>query len=62
VVLGITAGSVLAGIVGALLAVPIIAFFNSFVRVLMASDPAARGEALKEEDGPLLDSDVDEKT
>jgi predicted PurR-regulated permease PerM len=62
VVLGITAGSVLAGIVGALLAVPIIAFFNSFVRVLMASDPATRGEALKEEDGPLLDADVDEKT
>jgi predicted PurR-regulated permease PerM len=62
VVLGITAGSVLAGIVGALLAVPIIAFFNSFVRVLMAPDPAVRGEALREETGPLLDADVDEKT
>ena len=62
VVLGITAGSVLAGIVGALLAVPIIAFLNSFVRVLMAPDPTARNEALKEEDGPLLDADVDEKT
>lgn len=62
VVLGITAGSVLAGIVGALLAVPVIAFLNSFVRVLMAPDPTARGEALKEEDGPLLDADVDEKT
>lgn len=62
VVLGITAGSVLAGIVGALLAVPVIAFLNSFVRVLMAPDPTARGEALKEEGGPLLDADVDEKT
>jgi predicted PurR-regulated permease PerM len=62
VVLGITAGSVLAGIVGALLAVPVIAFLNSFVRVLMAPDPSARGEALKEEGGPLLDADVDEKT
>ncbi len=62
VVLGIAAGSVLAGIVGALLAVPIIAFLNSFVRVLAAPDPTARGEALKEEDGPLLEADVDEKT
>jgi putative heme transporter len=62
VVLGIAAGSVLAGIVGALLAVPVIAFLNSFVRVLAAPDPTARGEALKEEDGPLLEADVDEKT
>jgi putative heme transporter len=62
VVLGIAAGSVLAGIVGALLAVPIIAFLNSFVRVLAAPDPTARGEALKAEDGPLLEADVDEKT
>jgi putative heme transporter len=35
VVLGITTGGVLAGIVGALLAVPTIAFLNSAVRVLM---------------------------
>jgi predicted PurR-regulated permease PerM len=62
VVLGIAAGTVVAGIVGALLAVPIIAFLNSFVRVLMAPDPAARGEALEERHGPLLDADVDEKT
>jgi putative heme transporter len=62
VVLGITAGSVLAGIVGALLAVPVIAFVNSFVRVLAAPDPAARGEAMQEEGGRLLDADVDEKT
>ena len=34
VVLGISTGAVLAGIVGALLAVPIIAFINSAVRVL----------------------------
>jgi putative heme transporter len=62
VVLGITAGSVLAGIVGALLAVPVIAFVNSFVRVLAAPDPAARGEAMQEEGGRLLGADVDEKT
>src|SRR5882757_2432204 len=62
VVLGITAGGVLAGIIGALLAVPAIAFFNSFVRVLAADDPDARSEDLDDEDGPLLDADVDEKT
>nr|WP_036437672.1 AI-2E family transporter [Mycobacterium sp. URHB0044] len=62
VVLGIGAGSVLAGIVGALLAVPTIAFFNSFVRVLMAPDPSARGEALEEESDRLLEADVDRET
>ena len=36
VVLGISAGSVIAGIVGALLAVPTIAFFNSAARVVLA--------------------------
>ncbi len=38
VVLGISTGGVLAGIVGALLAVPAIAFANSAVRVLMERD------------------------
>jgi predicted PurR-regulated permease PerM len=61
VVLGIGAGSVLAGIIGALLAVPTIAFFNSFVRVLLAPDPSARGAALESEPGPLLDADVDQE-
>ncbi|HEX5142357.1 MAG TPA: AI-2E family transporter [Mycobacterium sp.] len=52
VVLGIAAGGVLAGIVGALLAVPTIAFLNSALRVLLAEDPAAeeqRQEALADE-------------
>ncbi len=53
VVLGIAAGGVLAGIVGALLAVPLIAFLNSAVRVLMADDPAAEEALLDEEDGCL---------
>lgn len=60
VVLGITAGTVLAGIIGALLAVPAIAFFNSFVRVLAAPDPERRTDALAVEDGPLVDADTDE--
>ncbi len=40
VVLGIAAGGILAGIVGALLAVPTIAFIDRAVRVLIASDEA----------------------
>ena len=62
VVLGLTAGSVLAGIIGALLAVPAIAFFNSFVRVLLARDPNARLEALERQDGPLVEATSDEPT
>ena len=60
VVLGIATGGVLAGIVGALLAVPAIAFFNSFVRVLIAEDPDERGEALESESGPLIDAQSDD--
>jgi predicted PurR-regulated permease PerM len=41
VVLAIAAGGVSAGIVGALLAVPAVAFLNSATRVLLARDPAA---------------------
>jgi predicted PurR-regulated permease PerM len=59
VVLGLAAGGVLAGIVGALLAVPVIAFFNSFVRVLIADDPQARNAALDDEHGPLIDATAD---
>jgi predicted PurR-regulated permease PerM len=44
VVLGIAAGSVIAGIVGALLAVPTIAFLNTFVRVVMAPDPGGAAQ------------------
>ena len=60
VVLGLAAGGVLAGIVGALLAVPAIAFFNSFIRVLIADDPEARNAALTEERGPLLEAPADQ--
>ena len=42
VVLGIAAGGVLAGVVGALLAVPTIAFINSAARVLLHPTPAKR--------------------
>ena len=39
IVLAIATGGVLAGIVGALLAVPVLAFLNSAIRVLAAPDP-----------------------
>lgn len=62
VVLGIAAGGVLAGIVGALLAVPMIAFLNSAIRVLVADDPAAE-EAHQEEQltggGPIVQAEAD---
>jgi predicted PurR-regulated permease PerM len=61
VVLGLSAGGVLAGIIGALLAVPAIAFFNTFVRVLAAADPDARVEALSDEDGPLIEAESDDQ-
>ena len=61
VVLGLTAGGVVAGVLGALLAVPAIAFFNSFIRVLAAENPSAQVEALDAEDGPLVDADFDER-
>jgi predicted PurR-regulated permease PerM len=60
VVLGLTAGGVLAGIIGALLAVPAIAFFNSFVRVLTAENPSAQAEALDDDDGRLVEATSDE--
>ncbi len=65
VVLGIASGGVLAGIVGALLAVPVIAFLNSAVRVLIADDPAAeearQDDLLKGYDaGPVIAALADE--
>lgn len=55
VVLAIAGGGVLAGIVGALLAVPIVAVINSAVRVLLAPDPAAEAELLDPDPAPTGD-------
>jgi putative heme transporter len=49
VVLAISTGGVLAGIVGALLAVPTVAFLNNAIQVLLAPDPEAEAEKLSEE-------------
>jgi putative heme transporter len=59
VVLAIAAGGVTAGIVGALLAVPAVAFLNSAVRVLLARDPVAEEAAQEADEGPLVKSDSD---
>jgi putative heme transporter len=49
VVLAISTGGVVAGIVGALLAVPTVAFFNNAIQVLLAKDPAAQAEQQNEQ-------------
>jgi putative heme transporter len=49
VVLAISSGGVLAGIVGALLAVPTAAFLNNAFRVLLASDPSAAAAEVEDE-------------
>jgi putative heme transporter len=54
VVLAIAAGGVTAGIIGALLAVPIVAVLNSSIRVLLADDPGAEEAALAAEEGPTV--------
>jgi predicted PurR-regulated permease PerM len=60
VVLAIAGGGVLAGIVGALLAVPTVAFINSAVRVLLAREPAAEEAALEAQSGPVVKAEADE--
>jgi predicted PurR-regulated permease PerM len=60
VVLAIAGGGVLAGIVGALLAVPTVAFLNSAVRVLLAREPAAEEAALEAQSGPVLKVEADD--
>jgi predicted PurR-regulated permease PerM len=60
VVLAIAAGGVSAGIVGALLAVPIVAVLNSAVRVLLADDPGSEEGALAADVGPPIAGENDD--
>jgi putative heme transporter len=64
VVLAISIGGVLAGIVGALLAVPTVAFFNNAMQVLLAPDPAAEAERQTEEadDSAIVQAEPDRPT
>lgn len=52
VVLAIAAGGFTAGIIGALIAVPTVAFLNNAMKVLLAPDPDAEEEALATVDLP----------
>lgn len=54
IVLAIATGAVLAGIVGALLSVPLLAFLNSAIRVLTAPDPAAEAAELEASDAAVV--------
>ena len=59
IVVAISSGSVLAGIVGALLAVPTVAFFNNAFHVLLAKDPAAAAEQT-DDDASIIQAEPDE--
>ena len=54
IVLAISAGAVLAGIVGALLSVPVLAFLNSAIRVLAAPDPGVEAAELEFGEGRVV--------
>jgi predicted PurR-regulated permease PerM len=60
IVLAIAGGAVLAGIVGALLAVPTVAILNSAVRVLLAREPGAEKAAQEADEGPLVKAATDD--
>jgi len=59
VVLGISAGGVIAGVAGALLAVPTIAFVNSAARVLLAPHPGAQEMQQETGQSSLLEAEPD---
>ncbi|MFV8048145.1 AI-2E family transporter [Mycobacterium sp. 48b] len=60
VVLAIAGGGVLAGIVGALLAVPTVAFINSATRILLADDPDAEEARQQDSDSVLIQAPADD--
>jgi predicted PurR-regulated permease PerM len=60
VVVAISTGGVLAGIVGALLSVPTVAFFNNAFKVLLARDPEAVAEETDDGDVSIMQVEPDE--
>jgi predicted PurR-regulated permease PerM len=58
VVVAIATGGVLAGVVGALLAVPTVAFFNNAFQVLLAKDPSAAAKET-DDDAPMIEAKPD---
>jgi predicted PurR-regulated permease PerM len=59
VVLAISSGGVLAGIVGALLSVPTVAFLNNAFQVLLARDPSAEVAAQTKDASAILEAEPD---
>jgi putative heme transporter len=59
VVVAISTGGVLAGVVGALLAVPTVAFFNNAFQVLLAEDPSAAAKKT-DDDAVIMQAEPDE--
>jgi predicted PurR-regulated permease PerM len=59
VVLAISSGGVLAGIVGALLAVPTVAFLNNAFQVLLARNPKAEMAAQDSDATPIIEAKAD---
>jgi putative heme transporter len=59
VVVAISTGGVLAGIVGALLAVPTVAFFNNAFQVLLAEDPSAAAKETEDSEGSVMEAEPD---
>ena len=47
-------------VIGALLAVPVLAFLNSAIRVLVADDPDAVTAAQEADDGPVISAEPDD--
>jgi putative heme transporter len=58
-VVAISTGGVLAGVVGALLAVPTVAFFNNAFQVLLAEDPSAAAKKT-DDDAAIMQAEPDE--
>ncbi len=59
VVVAISSGSVLAGIVGALLSVPTVAFLNNAFKVLLADDPEEAAAETEDDDASVMQADPD---
>ena len=59
VVVAIATGGVLAGIVGALLSVPTVAFLNNAFKVLLADDPKEAEAETEDEDASVMHADPD---
>lgn len=60
IVLAIATGAVLAGIIGALLSVPVLAFLNSAIRVLAAPNPVEEAAELESStDAVVMDAEPD---